>query len=123
MAKYRFLQDCVDATGIYYQAGSIASTADVGGTLLSTFIPPPAVEPLDAAAAVAYFAAGVRFFSNIRPQFVGQNIPPPICKWIPNPNPTGGPLNPFREYIVAGPLGVGLGFQQIGAGSNTGAAP
>ena len=122
MSRYRFLQDCVDANGIYYQAGTIASTADVGGTLPTNFIPPPAVEPLDQSAAIAFFAAGVRLFSNIRPQFVGVNIPPPTCKWVPNPNPTA-PGNPYREWVLAGPLGVGLGFQQIGAGQNTGQAP
>jgi hypothetical protein len=124
MARYRFLQDCVDRNGIYYQAGTIASTADVGGTLPTNFIPPPAVEPLDQAAANAFFAAGVKLFSLIRPQWTGIPVTPPTCKWIPNPNPTGGPTNPYREWILAGPLGAGLGFAQIGGvGVGTGQAP
>jgi hypothetical protein len=34
--------------------------------------------------------------------------------------PTGGPLNPYREYQLSGPLGAGLGFRQIGGGSDVG---
>jgi hypothetical protein len=123
MSRYRFLQDCVDQNGVYYQAGTIASTADVGGTLPSNYVPPAASEPLDAAGASAFFAAGVRLLPLIRQQWTGIPVNPPTCFWIPRPNPTGGALNPFREYILSGSLGVGLGWRQIGGGSDTGAAP
>jgi hypothetical protein len=49
MAQYRWLQDGFVA-GFYYQAGDLASTTNVGGTLPASFIPPGAVDPLDTAA-------------------------------------------------------------------------
>jgi hypothetical protein len=110
MAKYRLLADHY-AGGALLQAGS---TIVEGVDVPTGWAPTPYTEPLDQDAANKFFAQGVKLPGLLRPQFVGVSIPPPTCKWIPNPNPTGGPLNPYREWILAGPLGVGLGSQQIG---------
>ena len=123
MAKYRFLQDAVDQNGVYYTAGSNASTADVGGTLPVGYVPPAASEPLDSAGALAFWNAGVRLLPLVRQQWTGIPVNPPTCFWQPRTNPTGGPLNPYREYQLSGPLGAGLGFRQIGGGSDSGAQP
>jgi hypothetical protein len=123
MARYRFLQDFVDANNILYQAGTIGSTADVGGTLPTNFVPPAAVDPQDASAAQAFFNAGVRLLPLVRQQWTGIPVNPPTCFWQPRTNPTGGPLDPYREYQLSGPLGAGLGFRQVGGGSDTGAQP
>jgi hypothetical protein len=57
MSVYRMLQaHCI--AGVYFDAGSIASTADVGGTLPTNWVPTPNVEPLDTAAVNAFYAAG-----------------------------------------------------------------
>jgi hypothetical protein len=48
MAQYRFLAP--HSIGqFYFEAGDIASTADVGGTLPTNWQPSNAVEPLDVA--------------------------------------------------------------------------
>jgi hypothetical protein len=58
MAVYRFLVD--HSIGqFYYPAGTIASTADSGGTLPANWSPSPNVDPQDTDALNAYYAAGV----------------------------------------------------------------
>jgi hypothetical protein len=57
MALYRFLS-AHSIGGQYYEAGDRASTADVGGSLPANFIPSGNMEPLDAAAVNAFWAAG-----------------------------------------------------------------
>jgi hypothetical protein len=84
MALYRWLQDGFVA-GYYYQAGDIASTANVGGTLPNTFIPPGAVDPLDSAAVTAFFAAGPAATPLMRAQWATQFVAPPVTRWTPGP--------------------------------------
>jgi hypothetical protein len=56
MSSYRFLVD--HSIGqFYYPAGTVAQTADVGGTLPAGFVSPNA-DPLDEGAVAAYWAAG-----------------------------------------------------------------
>jgi len=104
MAKYRFLQDCVDANGLYYRAGTVASTADVGGSLPSNFIP-AAVDPLDAAAIQAFWNAGPQQLGLCRPQWNGIGVAPPSIYWISYPQ--GGGTKPM---ILTG-AGATLGFR------------
>jgi hypothetical protein len=84
MAQYRWLQDGY-VNGFYYQAGDVASTANAGGTLPNTFIPPGAVDPLDTAAVTAFFNAGPQICGLIRPQWSTQVVTPPVTRWIPGP--------------------------------------
>jgi hypothetical protein len=91
MAQYRFLQDAyIDR---YYQAGDVASTSDVGGTLPANFIPPAAVDPLDQSAVNAFHAAGPQQLGAVR---------------------VGLP----KTYWVGTPLGAVTKFQLTGLGAN-----
>jgi hypothetical protein len=105
LAKYRFLQDAVDINGIYYQAGSIASTADVGGTLPAGWIPPAAVDPIDAAAIQAFWNAGPQQLGLCRQQWNGIGVAPPAIYWTSFP-PGGG----TQPMILTG-AGAALGFR------------
>lgn len=118
MAKYRLLADHVVniAGGSLLQAGSIVTE---GVEVPVGFIPTPYCDPLDQDGANKLFAAGVKLPGLIRSPW--SYISAPTCRWIPNPNPTA-PGNPYREYVLSGPLGVGLGFQQVGV-VGTGQAP
>ena len=53
MSSYRFLADHSISQN-YYQAGTTASTADVGGTLPQSWTPSNMVDPLDTAAVTAF---------------------------------------------------------------------
>jgi hypothetical protein len=79
VSTYRFVQDCWIGQN-YYQAGSQASTADVGGTLPSNFIPSAACDPLDASALSAFYAAGPQLLGR---QWAGnaQFMFPPVTYW------------------------------------------
>jgi hypothetical protein len=100
MSAYRFLQDH-SISGAYYQAGTVASTADVGGTLPVNFQPTGACEPLDAPAVAAFYAMGPQLRALIRQQWVGLAVAKPVTYWIPNPTPTQ-PGNSAREYVLTG---------------------
>jgi hypothetical protein len=81
MAQYRFLQDCYVGTA-YFNAGDIASTADVGGLLPANFIPPAAVDPLDTAAVNAFYNAGPQTFPIlIRQQWSTIPVNSPATYW------------------------------------------
>jgi hypothetical protein len=62
MSIYRLLADHLIPVGggMIVSAGSIQSTADVGGLLPPNWTPSNAVDPLDTAAVTAFFAAGVQ---------------------------------------------------------------
>ena len=66
MAKYLFLLYVVYVNVIYYQAFSVSSTADVGGTLPVGFVPPAATDPLDASALTAFYYAVVQLPVSVR---------------------------------------------------------
>jgi hypothetical protein len=110
MSAYRFLQDH-SISGAYYQAGTVASTADVGGTLPVNFQPTGACEPLDAPAVAAFYAMGPQLRALIRQQWVGLPVAKPVTYWIPNPTPTQ-PGNSAREYVLTG-LGAGLRLRNL----------
>jgi hypothetical protein len=99
MSKYRFMSPHFIGNR-RYDAGEVASTADVvGGSLPVGWPPTPAAEPLDAAATAAFFAAGPWPESQI-----DLFQAPPATFWLATP----GTANPNRTYSVTGPLGVGL---------------
>jgi hypothetical protein len=100
MAAYRFLQDA-SVGQFYYPAGTIASTADVGGTLPVGWPPNGAVDPLDATAVTAFYALGPQPLGLVRPQWVGQPVTPPITRWVATILPHA------TSYSLSG-LGAGL---------------
>jgi hypothetical protein len=100
MSQYRFLQDA-SVGQLYYEAGTIASTADVGGTLPSGWKPNGDVDPLDTAAVNAFWAMGPQPLGLVRAQFSTQAVNPPVTAWIATP----GPVTSWR---LTG-LGAGLG--------------
>ena len=73
MAQYRFLEDAFVGQ-IFYQAGTTASTADVGGTLPTGWIPNNNVDPLDSPATVAFYNAGPQQCGLVRDQFNGTPL-------------------------------------------------
>jgi hypothetical protein len=81
LSTYRFLQDA-SVGQIYYQAGTVASTADVGGTLPVGWVPPAAVDPLDAPAATAFFNAGPQLLSSVRTQWTTLPVALPLTYWV-----------------------------------------
>jgi hypothetical protein len=81
MATYRFLQPAYVA-GAYYDAGTTATTADIpGGTLPANWKPTGNVEPVDAAAATAFFNAGPQPLGLIRTQFTTLPVGVPATVW------------------------------------------
>jgi hypothetical protein len=106
LSQYRFLSDHWIG-GQYYPAGTVASTADVGGTLPVGWQPSGAVDPTDVAALTAFYAAGPQGPLNpVRAQFTGINVNPPTTRWLP----VAGTANPNRLFTLSG-LGVGLPAQ------------
>jgi hypothetical protein len=84
MASYRFLEDAFIGQD-YYQAGSVASTADVGGTLPIGWIPNPNVDPQDAAGTLAFYNAGPRPLGLVRTQSLMLPVLPPTTYWKSSP--------------------------------------
>jgi hypothetical protein len=80
MALYRFLSDHYVGTQ-YYLAGTIASTADVGGTLPTGWPPSNAVDPLDNAGVNAFYALGQTTPVLVRTQWSTQSVSPPVTYW------------------------------------------
>jgi hypothetical protein len=114
MSKYRFLQDH-HIGGLYYSAGSTASTADVGGLLPTAWVPTPNVDPLDTPAVNAFYAAGP---SKRVPQFgtLSFQVGPPATAWIATPVPNNSGV---MQFSLSG-LGSGLSpvFYANGTGGN-----
>ena len=105
MSTYRFLADHYTDGG-FVQAGSIASTADVGGILPSDFKPTGACDPLDQPALAAFYAMGPQVGWPIRQQWAGIGVSPAVTRWVlADPN--------SRAYVLTG-LGAGLPFRQLG---------
>jgi hypothetical protein len=100
MAQYRALQDCYLA-GAYYLAGDTI-------TLSNNFIPPGAVDPLDAPAVTAFFNAGPQLCGLIRPQWSGQVVGPPVTRWVPGPGAYQWSLTGLGAGMVTsgGPMGL-----------------
>jgi hypothetical protein len=53
----------------------------VGGTLPSNFTPPAAVDPLDNAAAIAFFNAGPQLLGSVRTQWTTVPVKQPLTYW------------------------------------------
>jgi hypothetical protein len=104
MSQYRFLTDH-SIGGFYYQAGTTAFTADViGGSLPAGWVPSGGVDPLDAGALAAFYAAGPQGpLVPSRTQFTGINVVPPTTRWTP----VIGTASPNRLYQLTG-LGAAL---------------
>ena len=106
MATYLLCAD--HAFGSVIPAGTVVSDQPGAQQIPPNWVPTPYADPLDAGAVANVYAAGV--------QLPGGSVPlkiVPKCRWIPNPNATGGPTNPYREFILSGPLAAGLAFQQL----------
>ena len=105
MSAYRFLADHYTGGG-FIQAGSVASTADVGGVLPAGWQPTGAVDPLDQPAVAAFYAMGPQVGWPVRQQWSGIGVSPAVTRWVlTDPN--------NREYVLTG-LGAGLAFRQLG---------
>jgi hypothetical protein len=96
MSTYRFLQPHWIGNR-YYEAGTVASTEDVGGTLPAGWVPSGQVDPTDSAAVTDFFNAGVQLLGRI-----AAGVSPPKTYWTPFP--AGGGTRP---YGLTG-LGAGL---------------
>ena len=101
MARYRFLQDH-HIGGLYFAAGAIAATADVGGLLPADWVPTAGVDPLDNAAVNAFHASGPNPPNLMRQQWTGVNVAPPITYW------TGVAINEGTTQWSLTGLGAGL---------------
>jgi hypothetical protein len=101
VSTYRFLQSAY-VNNQYFQAGSTASTADVGGLLPTGWVPGPYVDPLDVAATNAFYAAGPK---PLVFQFgtLSFQVSPPKTSWIAAVIPG----SPAMSYSLTG-LGIGL---------------
>jgi hypothetical protein len=80
VSAYRFLEDH-QIGQFYYAAGTIASTADVGGTLPSGWAPTPNVDPIDAPAVTAFYDQGPVLPGKIVTQFSTTVVNPPATHW------------------------------------------
>jgi hypothetical protein len=101
MAQYRFLADCY-VNGGYINAGDVV-------TLSNSFVPPAAVDPLDAAGAQAYFNAGPQLVGLIRPQWSTQVVAAPVTRWVPGPGAWQWSLTGLGASLgptSGGPLGL-----------------
>jgi len=89
MSAYRFLSDHYVGTQ-YFLAGTIASTADVGGTLPVNWPPSNAVDPLDNAGLNAFYAIGPKATPLVRQQWSTIFVAPPVTYWriVPGSSPT-----------------------------------
>ena len=107
MATYLLCAD--HAFGSVIPAGTVVS--DQPGTAGAQQIPPgwiptPYADPLTVDAVANFAAAGV--------QLPGGSVllkTVPATRWIVDPN--AGPGNPYRQYVLSGPLGVGVPMQQL----------
>jgi hypothetical protein len=85
MASYRFLSDAY-VGGAHILAGTVLSTQHVGGTLPNDWRPPGAVDPLDAPAVSAFYAAGVQPPPLVRSQWSTVFVAAPVTYWKPTGN-------------------------------------
>jgi hypothetical protein len=105
MATYKLCADHVFPGSVFVPAGTIVSDLP-GGVLPPAFPPTPYMDALDADAVTQMAAAGVQLIGScVRMSSV------PVCRWVTDPN--AGPGNPYRQYVISGPLGVGQMMQQL----------
>jgi len=82
VAQYYLLEDFGD--DLY--AGTVQTTADVGGRLPAFWVPSPNVDPIDQAAIAAYFAAGPRPRGLIRQHWTAFPVRKPVFNWAQQAN-------------------------------------
>jgi hypothetical protein len=82
MSSYRFLEDAWVGQ-FYYQAGTIASTTDVGGTLPVNWVPSGNTDPLDTGAVNSFYNAGPQQCGLVRDQWNGTSVQLPTTYWKP----------------------------------------
>jgi hypothetical protein len=105
VARYRLCADHVFPGSVFVPAGTIVSD-EPGGQLPPRYQPTPYMDALDLDAVAQVAAAGVQLIGScVRMSSV------PACRWVTDPN--AGPGNPYRQYVISGPLGVGLPMQQL----------
>jgi hypothetical protein len=80
MATYRLLEDHSIGGG-YLEAGTVVSTADVGGILPVNWVPTGNCDPLDASAVTAFWNVGPQLCRLARQQWSTQVIDPPLVYW------------------------------------------
>jgi hypothetical protein len=80
MSTFRLLSDHVLPSGAYVLAGTVVSTADVGGTLPIGWIS-NAADPLDVSGVQAFYALGPQITPLVRQQWVGVPVSPPVTYW------------------------------------------
>ena len=80
MSQYRFLQPA-SVGQFYYESGTTASTADVGGTLPVNLPPNGNMEPLDGAALTAFYNQGPQTCGLVRAEWTTQAVNPPATYW------------------------------------------
>jgi hypothetical protein len=99
MSRYRMLSPH-SINGYYLSAGTIQSTADVGGLLPTNWVPDGSVEALDTPAVNAVYAAGIQ-------------------PWIPQPGSLSFLVAPPQTYWrVVSQIGGGMALWQLtGLGS------
>lgn len=80
MSQYRMLEDHY-INGNFMQVGTIQTTVDVGGLLPTGWVPTPNVEPLDAPAIAAFYAAGPKTQGLIRQVWQAFTVNKPAVYW------------------------------------------
>ncbi len=105
MSTYRFLQSHYIGN-LYYPAGTTASTQDVGGTLPLGWPPTPSVDPLDAAAVLAFWSAGPAQSLILQFGTLNYQVAPPKTAWIGTPIPG----SPFLNWKLTG---LGSGYSAV----------
>ena len=109
MAIWKALSDLyIDAFGLL-PTGTVFS--DLPGDQVpqgcpTAYVPTPYMEPLNADAVAQFWAAGVQLPGGSVPLRLGR----PATMWVVDP--AAGPGNPYRQYVISGPLGAGLPMQQ-----------
>jgi len=112
MATYRALQDIdLGKNWGQVQAGTILTDQGPVPNIPANWSPPAAVDPLDGPAVTAFWNAGVQLLGLVRQQWNGINVAPPVTFW--KVDPTAGPGNPYRQFVLAGPLGAGMPMKQL----------
>jgi hypothetical protein len=103
MSSYRFLQEAYIGDRSYL-AGTQASTAGVGGTLPANWVPGGYVEPMDAAAASDFYAAGPQLTPLVRQRYSDILLTRyPVTFWKAGPG--------AGEWSLTG---LGSGFAPVG---------
>ena len=99
---YRFLQDH-SIGGLYYPAGTTASTQDVGGTLPFAWVPTPSVRAIGCSGPYAFYRAGPAQSLILQFGTLNYQVAAPKTSWVGTPIPG----SPFMSWSLTG-LGIGL---------------